>query len=468
MRNFSFIILYLVIVSIPLFAQLPDTLWTRTFGGDSTDVGKYVQQTVDGGFIILCNTNSFSAGDMDVWLIKTDSAGDEEWSETYGGDWDDVGYGVQQTNDGGFIFVGGTASFDNNSRQVWVVKTGSDGVTEWTQTFGGDYWDEGYSVQQTNDGGYVIVGSTSSFGAGSEDAWLIKTDASGVIIWDHTFGGLDQEQFQSVRETADGGYVIAGETVSFSAGLGDVWLIKVNSEGTELWNQTFGGIEDDEAYCVELLQDGGFIVSGTTRSIGAGELDAWLIRTDNMGTEVWNQTYGGSENDYGYSVIQTLDEGFALTGATHSYGSGLGDAWLIKTDSAGYELWSQTYGSTSDDSAQDIQEVFDGGFVLTGYNDFLGGGQYDLWLIRVDGDLMRIISPNGGEEWRLGTEHDIRWQSTSVEDVIIELMDGDVVGRILTEGTPNDGIFEWAIPTDVVPNDNYYIRLNRPLYSGDL
>jgi len=131
---------------------------------------------------------------------------------------------------------------------------------------------------------------------------------------------------------------------------------------------------------------------------------------------------------------------------------------LIKTDSAGYELWSQTYGSTSDDSAQDIQEVFDGGFVLTGYNDFLGGGQYDLWLIRVDGDLMRIISPNGGEEWRLGTEHDIRWQSTSVEDVIIELMDGDVVGRILTEGTPNDGIFEWAIPTDVVPNDNYYIR----------
>jgi len=202
--------LYLVIVSIPLFAQLPDTLWTRTFGGDSTDVGKYVQQTVDGGFIILCNTNSFSAGDMDVWLIKTDSAGDEEWSETYGGDWDDVGYGVQQTNDGGFIFVGGTASFDNNSRQVWVVKTGSDGVTEWTQTFGGDYWDEGYSVQQTNDGGYVIVGSTSSFGAGSEDLWLIKADSNGDEEWTQTYGGEELDEGYSVQQTRDGGFKLPG------------------------------------------------------------------------------------------------------------------------------------------------------------------------------------------------------------------------------------------------------------------
>jgi hypothetical protein len=205
---------------------MPDgnKLWEKTFGGSGLDWGSSVQQTRDGGFILVGTTTSFGAGD--VWLIKTDANGNKQWEKTFGGSNVDSGWSVQQTSDGGFIIVGNTASFGARWGDVWLIKTDADGNKLWDRTFGGSDWDWGFSVQQTSDGGFILVGETTSFGAGEADVWLIKTDADGNKLWDRTFGGSDWDWGFSVQQTSDGGFIIVGATRSFGAGDYDVLLIK--------------------------------------------------------------------------------------------------------------------------------------------------------------------------------------------------------------------------------------------------
>jgi hypothetical protein len=274
----------------------------ETFGGSEHDVGYSVQQTTDGGYIIVGS-----------WLIKTDSQGNEEWVHE-----DINGQSVQQTTDGGYIIVGWSGG---------LIKTDSQGNEEWV------YEDiSGRAVQQTTDGGYIILEG------GGFDLWLIKTDTNGDSLWTQTFGGSGSEyagmSSSSVQQTTDGGYIITGYTSSYGNGGHDVWLIKTDSDGNEQWNQTFGGSGGEGGNSVQQTTDGGYIITGFTSSYGNG-YDLWLIKTDSDGNEQWNQTFGGSEYEEGYSVQQTTDGGYIITGHTSSYGNGSSDIWLIKTDSQG-------------------------------------------------------------------------------------------------------------------------------------
>ena len=212
---------------IPVKAQEPEMEWSKTFGGPRVDGGVSVQQTSDGGYIVVGETNSFGAGGSDVYLVKTDSNGNMQWNKTFGGSKDDWGFSVQQTRDGGYIIAGKTDSFGAGGSDVYLVKTDSNGNMQWNKTFGGNYYDFGCSVQQTSDGGYIIVGTTFSFGAGSYDVYLIKTDSSGNMQWSKTFGGPEDDWGYSVQQTGDGGYIVVGETNSFGAGNIDIWLIKL-------------------------------------------------------------------------------------------------------------------------------------------------------------------------------------------------------------------------------------------------
>src|SRR3990172_2495921 len=204
--------------------------------------------------------------------------------------------------------------------------------TTFQKTFGGTSYDWGFSVQQTTDGGYIITGTTPSFGAGGQDVYLIKTDAGGNSLWTKTFGGITYDVGNSVRQTTDGGYIIAGTTYSFGVGNYDVYLIKTDANGNTLWTKTFGGTSSDEGYSAQQTTDGGYVIAGLTDSFGAGLYDVYLIKTNGSGDTLWTKTFGGIGIDYGLSAQQTTDGGYVIAGVTQSFGAGIDDVYLIKTD----------------------------------------------------------------------------------------------------------------------------------------
>jgi len=361
----------------------PEEEWNNTFGGTDTDMGASVQQTTDGGYVVIGWTDSYGAGGSDVWLIKTNSNGDEEWSQTFGGTSDDYGYSVQQTSDGGYITAGYTYSFGVGG-DFWLIKTDGTGSEVWNMTYGGTGGEISYCVQQTNDGGYIITGYTSSYGAGHIDAWLIKTDSNGDEEWNQTFGGAYWDYGLSVKQTYEGGFIIAGYTDSYGAGHNDVWLIKTDSNGDEEWSQTFGGSMWDFSRTVQQTTDGGYIIVGWTWTFDEGVYDVWLIKTDSNGNLEWDKKFGGNFADDGYSVQQTADGGYIIAGDTSSYGAGSNDAWLIKTDSNGDEEWNQTFGGANSEWGYSVQQTADGGYIIAGITSSYGSGSYDLWLIRIE------------------------------------------------------------------------------------
>jgi len=384
-------------------ATPPEEEWNRTFGGTLPDYGTSVQQTTDGGYIITGVTRSYGAGGYDVWLIKTDVNGGEEWNKTFGGLKVDYGESVQQTSEGGYIITGSTRSYGAGDYDIWLIETDVNGNEEWNKTFGGSKWDNGKSVQQTSDGGYIITGYIVTRNPNYSDLWLIKTDTNGNEEWNRKFGGLDYDYGQSVHLATDGGYIIAGSTRSYGAGKYDVWLIKTDVNGNEEWNKTFGGSYDDFGYSVQQISNGGYVIAGLTASYGAGDWDIWLIKTDVNGNEEWNNSFGESVYDglvHGWSVQQTSDGGYIIVGVKGSYDAGNCDAWLIKTDLNGNEEWNKTFGGLKGDYGYSVQQTSDGGCIITGITSY-GAGSSDVWLIKVKGEPtgLKVHNLNTGENF---------------------------------------------------------------------
>jgi uncharacterized delta-60 repeat protein len=297
--------------------------WAKAFGGSWDDVGYSVRQTRDGGYILLGYTYSFGKGRSDFWLVKTNAKGEKEWDKTFGGEDDDGGYSIQQTKDGGYILLGYTKSF--GSSDFWLIKTNAQGEKEWDKTFGGAGGESGRSVQQTSDGGYIFVGYSDWAGGLLE---LIKTDAKGKKEWGRVFDGAKADAGYSVQQTRDGGYILLGYTYSWGAGGSDFWLIKTNAKGEKEWDKTFGGENDDAGYSVQQTRDGGYILVGSTYPSGSAFRDVLLIKTDAYGNNQWSKTLGGDDSeDIGYAVQQTSDDGYIMLGSTRTSEA---DFWLVK------------------------------------------------------------------------------------------------------------------------------------------
>ena len=338
--------------------------WINIVGEAVGGEGRWVQQTDDGGYVIIGTANMGLYSPMEIFLFKTDSDGQVEWQRNFGGidyglfDDDSEGRFVQQTDDGGFILTGYTYSTKNHTNDVWLIKTDANGNEEWNRTLGdsiyfqwnagGDeepmpyaLYDYGSSVQQTSDGGYIIGGWSTGWCFDSDwritcksNVLLIKTDSRGDREWLKSFGESKAGEFHrghSVQITPDGGYIIAGER-AIGNEESNFWLIKTDSNGNQIWDKTYGN-GGERGWSVQQTTDGGYIMTGQTYSM-TNYWDWWLLKTDSNGNEMWDKIFGGSGQDYGgYCVQQTTDGGYVIIGQIGSYGGA--DVWLIKTDPEG-------------------------------------------------------------------------------------------------------------------------------------
>jgi hypothetical protein len=374
--------------------EIPIT-FRKTFGRATYHAyGSAVQQTQDDGYVITGYTVRLGAGGYDVYLIKTDAFGDTTFTKTFGGlgFLDDEGRSVQQTDDGGYIITGYTDIPGPANTNVYLIKTDANGKSQFQHKIGGTSFEQGMSVQQTDDGGYIIAGSIFS-GAKGYDVYLIKTDALGNVTFTNQYGGPDDDYGRSVQQTQDGGYIITG-SIFYGARGYDVYLIKTDADGVVEFTQNFGGTssddvgesEPDDGYAVQQTQDGGYIITGSTKSFGAGESDVYLIKTDPHGTIVLVNYFGGPKSDEGRSVQQTEDGGYIITGVTNSFGAGENDMYLIKTDAFLDSTFTRTFGGTSSDEGRSVQQTQDGGYIITGHTWSSESGSPKVYLIKTDVD----------------------------------------------------------------------------------
>ncbi len=305
------------------------------------------------------------------------------WDKTFGGNMRDKAHSIIQTADGG-LAIAGVTSKDSSYNDIWVLKLDKSGNLLWDKTFGGSNEDKAYSITQTADGGLAIVGYTKSKGAGFSDVWVLKLDKSGRLLWDKTFGGSNSDWAYSITQTADGGLAIAGYTESKGAGKSDVWVLKLDKSGNLLWDKTFGGSDWDSAYSIAQTADGGLTIAGYTGSKGAGQEDVWVLKLDGSGNLLWDKTFGGSNEDKAHSIIQTTDGGFAIAGYTYGKGAGDWDFWVLKLDGSGNLLWDKTFGGSNEDKAHSIIQTTDGGFAIAGYTGSKGAGFRDVWVLKLD------------------------------------------------------------------------------------
>ena len=334
---FISLLLYLIgLMCLFAFAEkeaLPILTWDRTYGGINDDKAGCLIQITDGSYVVAGYTHSKGAGGNDFWVIKLDSQGNMIWDRTYGGSAGDLAFSLIQTTDGGYAVAGSTSSKGAGGADFWVIKLDSQGNMIWDKTFGGRADDGANCLIQTVDGGYAVAGVNSSKGAGSYDFWVIKLDKQGNMSWDRTYGGSANDWAESLIQTTDGGYAVAGFISSKGAGEKVFWVIKLGNKGNMIWDRTYGGKYDDWAFSIIQTTDGGYAVAGITFSKGAGNGDFWVIKLDNKGNMIWDRTYGGRGDDRALSLIQTTDGGgYAVAGLTFSKGAGGEDFWVIKLD----------------------------------------------------------------------------------------------------------------------------------------
>jgi len=306
-----------------------------------------------------------------------------QWNKTYGGTDRDRPSALVQASDGGYVMAGSTYSYGAGSADAWLLKTNAYGNMEWSKTYGGPSSDWASALVQTSDGGFAIAGSTYSYDAGSADVWLIKTDVYGNIEWNKTYGGIYRDWTWALVQTSDGGFAITGSTSFYWGESADVWLVKTDAYGNMEWGKTYGRTDWGWAWALVQTSDGGFAIAGSTSSYRAESADAWLIKTDAYGNVKWNKTYGGPMYEGASALVQASDGRYAIAGSTYSYGAGRADIWLIKTDAYGNVEWNKTYGGTEWDWASALVQTSDGGYAIAGCTRSYGAG-LDVWLVKTD------------------------------------------------------------------------------------
>ena len=388
----------------PALAQ-PGEEWRTALGGAADEFAHAVALSGDGGYVIAGETRSYGAGAQDGWLVKLDANGRRQWARTYGGPQSDVIYSVQKTSDGGYILAGETASPAGDAdpdatstppqSDFWLIKTNARGITQWERNYGGiehilspasgppptasrspmPLQETAYAVRQTRDGGYILAGS--SVGSSGAGVWLLRTAPDGELLWSRNPGVAPGAVAHSVAETPDNGFIIAGHAQT-PAGGADALLIKTDADGNTAWTKSYGGQYNDEARALTLTADGGYALAGFTWSDSAGLSDFWLVKAGPNGNRQWQRSYGGPYNDAAHALIPTADGGYALAGWSESLNlSGVGHFWIVKTGPAGRLQWDHSYplNSPTPAGARALRQTEDGGFIVAGWTGAIPGAR---------------------------------------------------------------------------------------------
>ncbi len=371
--------------------------WCIRIGGPSSDIGYSIIQTSDGGYLIAGNTSSFGAGQSDIYLVKISSIGDVEWTRTIGGPNNDHAQSIIQATDGGYAIVGWTNSFGAGAQDVYVVKVDQTGTVQWTRTIGGSNDDNGYSIIQTSDGGYAIAGHTLSYGAGSWDVYVIKLNSTGGLEWRRVVGGSSGDLGYSIAQTSDGGYTVVGYTSSFAGNYDKVYVIKLDASGNVQWTSV---IYDDALSCCTWVfsmtktSDGGFALTGANSTFSNGfdgSYDVYFLKTDGSFSTIGivRDIGGSAKDEIGYSIIQTSDGGYAIAGYTYSFGGGGQNVYVVKLNSTGNIQWTRTLGPGI---ANSIIQTTDGGYAIVGTQG------NDVYFVKLDanGNVCPSCNPNSG------------------------------------------------------------------------
>ncbi|MBK7762261.1 MAG: T9SS type A sorting domain-containing protein [Bacteroidetes bacterium] len=381
------------LISIFSFTSaIGQTTFQKAYGGTAMDEGKSVKQTTDGGYIMAGTTTSFGSGGYDMLVIKTNTIGDTIWTKSFGGSTDnEYGFCIQQTNDGGYIVSGVASSFFDVSGDMYIIKLKANGDTTWTRTYGGIGYEWGANIQQTSDGGYIVVGQTPAYGAGGFDAYLVKLNSNGNIVWTKTYGGSGLEIGSSVDQTTDGGYILTGQIDTYGAGGGDFYLVKTDATGNVAWTKAYGQSGTEAGVSVKQTLDGGYIICGTSENaLGPLGPDMCLVKTNSVGDTLWAKLYGGPMIDEGYEVNQTADGGYIMVGKSFSFSTaGDYDVYVVKVNGQGDVQWSKTYGgsgaSSNNEIGYSINQTSDGGYVIVGESTLgFGVGLKNIYLIKTD------------------------------------------------------------------------------------
>ena len=368
------------------FADVDRALWTRTYGCSAADGSLSTCATRDGGFILAGYTFAAGSGSADLLVIKTDDDGNAQWHRTFGGPGAEYGNAISETSDGGYVVAGSTTSAGYGLMDVYVVKIDALGETQWERTIGGTGSDVGEAIIETANGDFVICGHTNSVGAGGKDIYLIKVDSTGRELWSRTYGGAESDLGVSLLEATSGGYLVLGSTGSSGAGNRDMCLIRTDADGNQLWQKTYGARFYEAGNSITETSDGGYLLVGNQdlRGRDADALNVFVVKVDSDGEEVWRNRYGeGNFCDYGVSAVQLGDGTYVVCGATKSTSSGDNNIYVLDIGEDGSLLSSESFGGPGADWANSICLTGAGEIVLSGYTNSLGSGSYDIFLMKL-------------------------------------------------------------------------------------
>ncbi len=392
------ILIVLAFLSVFFYGQIPDTLWTKTFGGVNRDQAYAILYTEDNKTILVGSTWSYGAGSSDIYLVSLD--GSNTITRTYGGSQFEAANDIIEI-DSGYIMLGGTTSYGSGAGDIYLVKIDDNYDTLWTRTYGGAGDDGECEIHRTYDGGYIIIGSTASYGAGDYDLYILKINALGDTAWTRTFGGAGWDGGLSVIETSDSGYIATGAISDAGPSEADLLIVKYDRNGNVQWSKRYGAAGSDEGTRIMNAYDGGYIICGDAGMNGTS--DIWLLKIDTLGDTTWTRTYGGTNDEHGCGIIAMTNNRYLIIGSTLSYGSGLYDVYLVCTYINGGVVWSTTYGGSEHDIGIDGAMTIAGVYLIGGVTRSFGNGQDDFYLLAVyeqtgiesGGGKEKHILPNG-------------------------------------------------------------------------